>query len=302
MKKITKWTANDIPDQTGRVAIVTGSNTGLGFEVALELAARGAHVIMAVRSVERGSAARDRIIEQHPNATITVQELDLSSLESVHTAARNIMAKFPHIDMLVNNAGSITSKGQKTKEGYEILFGTNHLGHFAFTMHLLKHMEQTPASRIVNVASVVHRKMKPHWLKMDMTDTSLRSMQAYSRSKFCNLLFTYELQRWLRGTDTICVAAHPGLANSDITRNFPRFVRFLAKFVMAKTKMGALPILRAATDPSVLGGQYYGPHGRREHRGYPVVVCSTNMSYDIQLQRDLWKLSEKLTGFGHSDF
>jgi len=293
MKKRHRWTINYIPDQSGKTVVVTGANTGLGFEVALHLAKKQAQVILAVRSLERGQKALDKIIKAIPDAKVSLQELDLSSLESVRKAAREIKGNFSNIDILINNAGAITSKG-KTTDGFELLFGVNYLGHFLFTNLLLDTLVASPNSRIVNVSSVIHHKAKPQWLAMDPKDTSLKSMQAYARSKLCNLLFTYELQRRLSGTKTICVAAHPGIAFSEVIRDFPKFVHFIAKLYMAKTEMGALPILCAAVDDSVLGGQYYGPHKRREHKGFPKIVTSSHDSYNLELQKNLWDLSERL--------
>ncbi|MCL2587220.1 MAG: SDR family NAD(P)-dependent oxidoreductase, partial [Firmicutes bacterium] len=218
MKKKFRWTLANMPDQTGKVAIVTGANTGLGFETALHLASKGASIVLAVRSLERGQKAIDRILSKIPTAALSLVKLDLGSLESVKSAAKEILEKHQQIDILINNAGLITSKGV-TQDGFELLLGVNYLGHFALTNLLLDRITATANSRIINVSSVIHRKSKRKWLEMDFNDTSLRSMQAYSRSKLCNLLFTYALQRRLLGTTTISVAAHPGIAFSEVIRD-----------------------------------------------------------------------------------
>jgi len=294
MKKQYRWTASDIPDQTGRIAVVTGASAGLGFEAVLQLAKKKATVIMAIRSIERGQRALDRILKCVPDAKLSLQLLDLGSLDSVKKAAKEIKAKHKKLDILINNAGTFMEKGQ-TKDGFESRFGVNHLGHFAFTLCLLDTIMATPASRIVNVSSVVHH--RKNLANFDDLKTPIKkTFKAYGRSKLAGLLFTYELQRRLQGTNTIAVAAHPGISYSEITRYFPRAVVWLSKLVMQSTSQGALPILRAATDPSVLGGQFYGPHKRKQRSGWPKVVTSSQQSYNIDLQKHLWTVSEELTG------
>ena len=290
-----KWTTENIPDMTGKVCIVTGANTGLGYEVTLQLATKGAEIVMAVRSLERGQAAIARIEKAVPNAKISIIKLDLSSLDSIKEATEEIRTMHKKVDIIVNNAGVISKPKQTTRDGFEMNFGVNHLGHFAFTLLLLDIIVATPNSRIVTVSSITHRKAKPALLLNDLDCKGLGTMQLYRRSKFANLLFAYELQRRLQGTNTISVAAHPGIAQSEIVRGFPKIVQKLANLYMQRTSVGALPILRAATDPAILGGQYWGPRGRKEHRGHPTIVTSSDATYDIGLQKLLWLTSEELT-------
>ncbi|MEU7764233.1 SDR family NAD(P)-dependent oxidoreductase [Nocardia sp. NPDC049190] len=297
----TRWTEQDIPDQKGRVAIVTGANSGLGFEAARALAAHGASVVLAVRDVDKGKHAAADIADAVPSADTTIQQLDLTSLESVRNAAEQLRSAYATIDLLINNAGVMYPPRQITTDGFELQFGTNHLGHFALTGLLLDKMLPVPGSRVVTVSSVGHRIRA----RIDFDDLqgerSYNRVAAYGQSKLANLMFTYELQRRLSDTgDTIAVAAHPGAANTDLMRNSPAalraFVPVLAPIVTQSAAMGALPILRAATDPDARGGQYYGPGGFLETRGYPKVVESSRQSHDTAIQRRLWTVSEELTG------
>ncbi|WP_159841851.1 SDR family NAD(P)-dependent oxidoreductase [Nocardia sp. CY41] len=296
-----RWTEQDIPDQKGRLAVVTGANSGLGFEAARALAAHGAAVVLAVRDVDKGKHAADRIADAVPGADTTVQQLDLTSLASVRTAAEQLKSAHAAIDLLINNAGVMYPPRQTTSDGFELQFGTNHLGHFALTGLLLDHMLPMPGSRVVTVSSVGHRIRARIDFDDLQAERSYNRVAAYGRSKLANLMFTYELQRRLSGTGTtIAVAAHPGAANTDLMRNMPAALRALvpvvAPIVTQTPAMGALPILRAATDPGVLGGQYYGPGGFLETRGYPKIVESSSQSHDTAIQQRLWKVSEELTG------
>lgn len=297
---MAKWTTSDIPDQTGRTAIVTGANTGLGFQTVAALAAHGAHVVLAVRNLEKGKDAVQKIAAASPGAAVTLQELDLTSLSSVRAAADELRSKHDGIDLLINNAGVMWTPKSITKDGFELQFGTNHLGHFALTGLLLDRLLPTQGSRVVTVSSVGHRIRAAIHFDDLQWERSYSRVGAYGQSKLANLLFTYELQRRLapRGT-TIAAAAHPGGSNTELMRNMPAPLR-VATAAMAPlfqgADMGALPTLRAATDPDVLGGQYFGPDGFGQMRGYPKVVSSSDQSHDESLQRRLWEVSEKLTG------
>ncbi|MCZ2820755.1 SDR family NAD(P)-dependent oxidoreductase [Modestobacter sp. VKM Ac-2977] len=293
----THWTARDIPDQHGRVAVVTGANTGLGFETAKALAERGAAVVLAVRDVAKGQQAA-----AHMTGDVTVQELDLTSLDSVHAAAAALREAHPQIDLLINNAGVMYTPKQTTQDGFERQFGTNHLGHFALTQLLLDRLLPVPGSRVVTVSSVGHRIRAAIHFDDLQWERSYSRAGAYGQSKLANLMFTYELQRRLtaRGATTVAAAAHPGVSNTELVRNSPTLVRApmdrLAPLLTQPAAMGALPTLRAATDPAVLGGQYYGPGGRGEVRGHPRLVTSSPESYDLAVQQRLWAVSEDLTG------
>jgi NAD(P)-dependent dehydrogenase (short-subunit alcohol dehydrogenase family) len=299
---MSKWTADDIPDQTGRLAVITGANTGLGLETAKALTAHGAAVVLAVRDLDKGKDAATRITAANPGADVSIQLLDLSSLDSVRGAAHDLRASHDRIDLLINNAGVMYNPRSTTADGFELQFGTNHLGHFAFTGLLLDRLLASAGSRVLTVSSVGHR------IRARINFDDLQSEHGYSRiaaygqSKLANLMFTYELQRRLAstGSTTIAVAAHPGGSNTELVRNSPAPLRalnaVLGPMIAQNAAMGALPTLRAATDPGVLGGQYYGPDGFRELRGHPKVVESSRQSHDTDIQRRLWAASEDLTG------
>ena len=297
---MSNWTTTDIPDQTGRTAVITGANTGLGYETASALAAKGAHVVLAVRNTEKGQAAADLIARRTPGASVAVQELDLTSLASIHATAEALRSTHDGIDLLINNAGVMMTPKGTTKDGFELQFGTNHLGHFALTGLLLDHIVAVPGSRIVTVSSVGHRFAR-NGIRFDdlQWEKDYSRVGAYGQAKLANLMFTYELQRRLLGTETIAAAAHPGGSRTELTRNLPGLVVAVNKVLerlYQGADMGALPQLRAATDPGVVGGQYYGPDGFGEQRGYPVVVASSRVSHDVRAQKRLWTVSEELTG------
>jgi NAD(P)-dependent dehydrogenase (short-subunit alcohol dehydrogenase family) len=298
---MAKWTTADIPDQTGRVAVITGANTGLGYETALALAAHGAQVVLAVRNLDKGKDAATRIIAESPHADVVLQELDLTSLESVRAAARQLRSDHDRIDLLINNAGVMWTPKSTTSDGFELQFGTNHLGHFAFTGLLLDRLLPVAGSRVVTVSSIGHRIRADIHFDDLQWERSYNRVAAYGQAKLANLLFTYELQRRLASHETtIAAAAHPGGSNTELTRNLPPLVQpatyRLFGIIAQDAAAGALPTLRAATDPAVLGGQYYGPDGVGQMRGYPKVVQSSKKSHDVDLQRRLWTVSEELTG------
>ena len=296
---MTKWTTAKIPDQSGRTAVVTGANTGLGLETAKALAVRGAHVVLAVRNVTKGEAAAEWISRSVPDADLELQRLDLGSLASVREAADEIKTKHERIDLLINNAGVMTPPKETTADGFELQFGTNHLGHFALTGLLLDRLLPVVGSRIVTVSSIGHRFSRGIRFEDLQWERSYNRLQAYGQSKLANLLFTYELQRRLIGQHTTALAAHPGGSDTELARHLPGPVQRavpLLRPLFQEAAMGALPTLRAATDPGALGGQYYGPDGLGEQKGYPKLVTSNERSYDIELQRRLWAVSEELTG------
>ncbi|ORV19610.1 SDR family NAD(P)-dependent oxidoreductase [Mycobacterium celatum] len=297
-----KWSEADVPDQSGRIAIVTGANTGIGYHTAAVLARCGAHVVLAVRNLEKGNAALARIVAAQPQADVTLAELDLSSLDSVRAAADALRTNYPRIDLLINNAGVMYTPKQLTADGFEMQFGTNHLGHFALTGLLLDHMLGVRGSRVVTVSSNAHRfRASIHFDDLQW-ERSYDRIAAYGQSKLANLLFTYELQRRLTAQqkNTIAVAAHPGTSNTELTRNLPTILKpanaLLGPLLFQSAAMGALPTLRAAADPDVEGGQYYGPDGLGQQRGYPKLVQSSAQSHDEELRRRLWAVSKELTG------
>lgn len=298
---VHRWSAADIPEQHGRIAVITGANSGIGFQTAAVLADRGARVVLAVRDVDKGKDAASRITATSPHADITVQRLDLASLSSVREAADALTITFPEIDLLINNAGVMFTPKTHTEDGFELQFGTNHLGHFALTGLLLEHMLGVDDSRVVTVSSTGHRVRASFDLDDVHSEASYDPVAAYGKSKLANLLFTYELQRRLasRSCATIAVAAHPGGSRTGLAQNSPTLIRFgfrvFGPLLFQSAEMGALPILRAATDPTVRGGDYYGPHGVGELRGRPTLVQSSLQSRDETLQRRLWWASEELT-------
>jgi NAD(P)-dependent dehydrogenase (short-subunit alcohol dehydrogenase family) len=299
-----RWTANNVPDQRGRTVVITGANTGIGFEAAKVLATKGATVIMAVRNLDKGKAAAARIGAAAPGADVVVQRLDLASLRSIREAAEELRAANDTIDLLINNAGVMWTPKSTTEDGFELQFGTNHLGHFAFTGLLLDRLLPVKGSRVVTISSMGHRIRARINFDDLQHERSYGRVAAYGQAKLANLMFTYELQRRLANRDsTIAVAAHPGGSYTELVRNSPAPLRALnsvfGPLIFQSAEMGALPTLRAATDPGVVGGQYYGPDGFQESRGYPVVVKSSRQSHDADLQRRLWTVSEELTGVGY---
>ncbi|MFJ9761011.1 oxidoreductase [Streptomyces sp. NPDC101149] len=303
-----QWTAQQVPDQSGRTAVITGANTGIGFETALVLARQGAHVVLAVRDTARGAQAKERLAAAVPGARITVQSLDLSSLQSVRAAAEAFGAAGLRIDVLINNAGIMYAKQfQRTADGFELHFGTNHLGHFALTGLLLERMLDVPGSRIVTVSSMGHRQGGP----MDLGDVNwagrpYNPTAAYAHSKRANVMFTYALQRRLaQRAATIAVAAHPGGADTGGSRRTTAdrsrlgralFAGLVRPLLIQSPDRGAWPILRAASDPAVEGGQYYGPGGFLQSKGHPKAVTSNAQSCDEAAQHRLWQISQELTG------
>jgi NAD(P)-dependent dehydrogenase (short-subunit alcohol dehydrogenase family) len=293
-----KWTSDDVPGQQGRLAVVSGANTGLGFETARVLATRGAAVVLAVRDLEKGKQAAARIASTAPGANVMVQRLDLTSLDSIRAAAGELRAMHPRIDLLINNAGVMYPPKQTTRDGFELQFGTNHLGHFALTGLLLERMLPVPGSRVVTVSSIGHRiQARIHFDDLQW-ERSYSRVGAYGQSKLANLMFTYELQRRLAAAhaQTIADAAHPGFAATELMRHLPAALAVPAPLVGQPAAIGALATLRAATDPGVLGGQYYGPAGFFGTRGYPKLAKSSRQSRDTDIQRRLWTVSEELTG------
>nr|WP_246023186.1 oxidoreductase [Nocardia yunnanensis] len=303
--KTEPWTAADIPDLNGRTAIVTGANTGLGLETARQLAAHGARVVLACRDTGKGEAAALDIRRGAPGAEVSVLELDLLSLDSVRKAAAQVHDEFERIDLLVNNAGALNRKRTLTA-GVETTLAANHLGPFAFTGLLLDLLRAAPDGRVVTVSNGTIMQ-KAETLALDDLNFERRRYKgfaAYKQSKMANALFAFELQRRLNGTDTalMSVLVHPGAAESDFARNLGPAVAFLARpslrwmfrFFMQTVEMGALPSLRAATDPGVRGGEFLGPSG--SFKGFPVRNEAGRQANDPEVAAALWAESERLSG------
>ncbi|WP_197518596.1 oxidoreductase [Mycobacterium sp. ACS1612] len=299
-----RWTDAAIPDQSGRIAVVTGSNTGLGYETAKALAGRSAHVVLAVRDVDKGRLAVRRISENNPRADLRVQRVDLADLNSVRAAAEELKKLYPQIHLLINNAGVCWTPYMTTADGYELQFGTNHLGHFALTGLLLAHLISVHGSRVVTVSSKSHTYLAPmHFDDPKWQFTRYNRFSAYGQSKLANLMFTYELNRRLAAAQspTIAVAAHPGAAgNTDLGRFIPLVSTAsaaLGPYLFPKGAVfGARPTLRAATDPAVRGGEYYGPDGFAGLRGNTASIQSSGRSHCAEAQQWLWSVSSRLTG------
>ncbi|MFC1415895.1 oxidoreductase [Streptacidiphilus cavernicola] len=292
------WTAADVPDQTGRVALVTGANTGLGLETATVLAQQGATVVLACRNTAKAEAAAKQI-----GGDTRLLALDLASLASVRAAAAEAHQRFDRLDLLINNAGVMIPPHQRTADGFELQFGTNHLGHFALTGLLLDLLRDTEGSRVVVVSSLAHKRARSGINFDDLqSERHYSRMGAYVQSKMANLMFMYALQRRLAGSDarTIALAAHPGFSATELTRYVPGPLQSLNTLVgtpfAQPPALGALPALRAATDPSAMGAHYYGPDGPFETRGLPVLKASIAVAHNRAAQERLWAVSEALTG------
>jgi NAD(P)-dependent dehydrogenase (short-subunit alcohol dehydrogenase family) len=300
------WTADDLPDLSGRTLIVTGGNSGIGYEAAKELARKGGHVVLACRDLGKASAAIDTMRREQPDASLEAMELDLANLGSVRKFSEAFLARYDRLHLLCNNAGVMALPYRKTADGFEMQFGTNHLGHFALTGLLLDRLLATPGARIVNVSSDAHRFGR---IQLDdlQWERGYRKWRAYGQSKLANLLFTYELQRRLevKGAGPISVACHPGWAATNLQAAGPRMAgsswmeaasQLGNRLVAQSAAMGALPTLYAAAAPDVRGGEYIGPDGFRAVRGHPAKLRSSKRSYDSETAALLWEASEALTG------
>ncbi|GAB3233519.1 SDR family NAD(P)-dependent oxidoreductase [Glycomyces halotolerans] len=296
-----KWTAEDIPDQTGRTALITGANSGLGLETARELAGRGARVIMAVRNEAKGRAAADDITRSRPGAELEIRRLDLSDLESVRAFADGIRKDGVEFDVLVNNAGVMAPPRSLSAQGHELQFASNHLGHFALTGLLFDRIRLDRDPRVVTVASMAHHSGRIHF--EDLTgERDYTPWRYYAQSKFANILFGLELDRRLRAAQVPVrsVMAHPGLASTNLTHSLPAMLRPVGWLVVRLRAQsaadGALPQLYAATDPGAESGQYIGPDGKGENKGHPTIVRPKAEAGDPETARRLWEVSEELTG------
>lgn len=301
--KQKKWNIDNIPDQEGKVAIVTGSSSGIGYETARVLANKKATVIIAVRNLEKGNAAANKIREEYKNADVKVMELDLANLESVRKFADQFMPDYSRLDLLINNAGVMVPPYSKTADGFELQFGTNHLGHFALTGLLIDLIKETKDSRIVTVSSGAHQYGKLDFDDLNWEKRKYKAWRAYGDSKIANLYFTYQLDRKLKEKNhtTLATASHPGWTATELQRH-SGLASFLNRFFAQGIDMGALPTLYAAVGPDVKSGDYFGPSGFKEMKGYPKKVASNELSHDEAIAKRLWDVSEELTGVKFPDF
>ena len=290
------WTTDQIPTQENNIAIVTGANSGIGFETAKALAAKGATVILACRNLEKANQAVENIRKVIPNANLEIIQLDLSDLASVKSFSDTFKSKYARLDLLINNAGIMTPPFSKTKDGFESQFGSNHLGHFALTNRLLEPLRATPKARVVNVSSSAHKMAKG---TIDFENLNAEKgyvpWSAYAQSKLANLLFTLELNQYfkLNKIDAISSAAHPGWTVTGLQKGF---MNFISQLLGQQTAMGALPTLYAATSGDTQANDYIGPEGIMEMRGYPKKVVTSAAARDATLAKKLWQVSEELTG------
>ena len=281
----------------GRVAIVTGANVGLGYETALGLAKEDIEVILACRNVHKAQAAQSRIENEYSNAQVQIMKLDVSSLREVKEFAVQFQGRYEKLDLLVNNAGIMMSPYKVTEDGFENQFATNYLGHFALTGLLLPSLTGTPGSRVVTLSSLSYK-----WAEIQFDDFHAKKgysrRKAYGQSKRACLIFAYELHRRLAAAhhDTISLAAHPGLCKTNLDQHFPALVRPLGNLFLQSAGKGALPVLYAALEKGIEGGEYVGPDGFQEMRGRPVRVDSDEYSKDQEVAERLWKASEEMTG------
>jgi NAD(P)-dependent dehydrogenase (short-subunit alcohol dehydrogenase family) len=303
MNKERNWTTKDMPDLQGKVVVITGANDGIGFESARELARKGALVVFACRNQEKAEAAIQNILVEIPQAQLVFIQLDLSSLASIKLFVDQFNKHFERLDILLNNAGIMFVPFGLTEDGFENTIGVNHLGHFALTGLLIKSIEATPGARVVTVSSNAH-----YAGELDLDDLAFQNkngftpMKAYSRSKLANLMFTHELQRRFeeKGIDALALAAHPGISATGLADHFLNnwfvwLIRGAMKVMFQSSAMGALPSLRAAVDPQAPGGGYYGPDGKGEKSGFPVLVKSNQTSRNPDDAKRLWQISENLT-------
>ena len=301
------WTARDVPDQTGKFHLVTGANSGLGFASARVLAGRGASVLLACRDLEKGRRAIAAIRAETPAADVRLIRLDLASLASIRAAAAEVLATCTRLDVLMNNAGVMAVPFARTADGFEMQFGTNHLGHFALTTHLLPLLKAAPGSRIVTVSSAMHWRGRLAADDPCFEHRPYSPWKAYSQSKLANLLFTRELSRRLEAAsiDVVAAAAHPGYAATELGSSSARLagsrvkegiMRLGNRLFGQPAALGALPTLYAATAPEVRGGDFFGPGGLWQLRGLPKRVAASARARSAEDAARLWAVSAAATG------
>ena len=299
------WSTNDIPDQSGKVAVITGANSGLGFEATRELARKGATVVMAVRNTDKGEAAVARIKQELPSADLEVRKLDLGSLDSVRSFAERLKREHDRVDILLNNAGLMATPAGQTKDGFETQVGTNHLGHFVLTQELMPALEAADAARVVTVTSGARLQGRTLTEARTQVSDDYDPWRAYGDSKLANYQFAIELARRLEavGSNVSSLVAHPGLSHTNLqvataasggTGVSGRFWKFAARFMGMSALGGTLPVLRAATDPDAANGEFYGP--RWSMRGAPVRLGSDEKRSSKDETSRMWDISESRTG------
>jgi NAD(P)-dependent dehydrogenase (short-subunit alcohol dehydrogenase family) len=291
------WNADNIPNQKGKTIVITGASSGLGKEATSVLAEKNGTIIMAVRNVKKGEAVASEIRKKFPAASIQVHQLDLGSLKSIKAFSENFSSSFDQLDILMNNAGVMMCPYSTTEDGFEIQMGTNHLGHFALTGHLMPLLKRTKNSRIVATSSLAHRQGDIDFSDLNWKNRKYKTGKAYGDSKLANLYFAYELaKRQNKDSDApIITIAHPGWTKTELDRH-SGLVKFLGNIVAQTVQMGTLPSLRAAIDEKANSKDYYGPSRMMEMRGNPIIVQGNKMAQNEANAKKLWDLSETLTG------
>ncbi len=293
---MNKWNIDQVPSQPGKVAVVTGANSGIGYEITLGLVKKDVEVIMACRNMQKAEEAKAKILHVHPQAKIKPMMVDLSSLNEVKKFAHQFGSHYDRLDLLINNAGIMMSPYKVTEDGFENQLATNYIGHFALTGLLLPLLTGTSGSRIVTLSSLSYK-----WAKIQFDDFHFRRgysrRKAYGQSKRACLIFAFELQRRLSaaGSDTLSVAAHPGLSKTNLDQYFPALIRPLGSLFLQSAQKGALPVLYAALGKEVAGGEFIGPDGFQQIRGYPTKVDADAYSRNKEVARHLWKASQEMT-------
>lgn len=288
-------------DLTGKRVVITGANSGIGIEAAKDLVQKGAEVVLAVRNEQKGTIAKEIILSGNPKGSVLVMVLNLADLNSVREFAQSYKSRFDTLDILINNAGLMVPPYQKTNDGFELQFGTNHLGHFALTGLLLPLLKKTPNSRVITLSSIAHRGARIFFDNLDGSK-GYKAMKFYGQSKLANLLFAKEFDNRLKqyGIATKSIACHPGISSTNLfkigNKDAPGYVKALMKLLLQPAEKGALPTLYAAKETSLNGGEYIGPDGRGNRKGNPAIETPRLGVYNTETMKKLWDVSERLTG------
>ncbi len=293
---MSKWNSSQIPDQRGRVIVITGASSGIGKKATKVLAGKNATVVLAVRDIQKAKSVVEEVKKSCPQADLDIIKLELGDLQSVHGFVEDFKLSYQQLDVLINNAGVMMCPYSTTKDGFEIQMGINHLGHFALTGLLMPFLKDTKGSRIVVTSSIAHKQGNLNFDDLQWTNRKYNTIKAYNDSKLANLYFAYELVRKLKNDHDapMVTAAHPGYTSTDLQRH-SLFWRIMNPLLAQRVEQGTLPTLRAAFDPDAKAGDFYGPSGFMEGKGDPVLVKSTPLSHDENKAKRLWEVSEKLT-------
>ncbi len=306
-KNKERWTAENIPDLSGKIIIITGANSGLGYEITRVLASKKPHIVMACRNLEKADKAKSEILKENPKASLEIMQIDLSKQSSVKEFVKEFIRKHDKLDILFNNAGVMFAPKVTTEDGFELHMAANHFGHFALTGLLMNFLEKTENSRVVSIASMGHRFGKINFKNLNSEKGRYNKLSAYSNSKIASLYFGYELNRRLeeKGSQVLSIVAHPGWTRTNLqtaggaideSKGQIRFWNFMNIFFSQTVDMGVLPQLRAAFDPDAKGGEYYSPEKFLHLKGYPIVKPSNKRSRNEKIGKQFWEVSEELTG------